>query len=83
MALFFYIGLIVPIAAPIVVLYNLVYVPIMYRIFPSTFLMGLLLMALLMSFAHLLFRKSKLWVLDSYFVSSTSLCCCGKCLLLG
>lgn len=67
MALFFYIGLIVPIAAPIVVLYNLVYVPIMYRIFPSTFLMGLLLMALLMSFAHLLFRKSKLWVFGFVF----------------
>ena len=61
MSLFFYVGLIVPIAAPIVVIYNLIYVPIKYDIFPSTFLLGLLLMALLMSFAHLFFRKSKLW----------------------
>lgn len=67
MALFFYIGLIVPIAAPIIVLYNLVYVPLAHGIFPSTFLMGLLLMALLMSFAHLFFRKSRLWVFGIVF----------------
>ncbi|MGG3311761.1 glycosyltransferase [Paenibacillus lautus] len=67
MALFFYIGLIVPIAAPVVVAYNLMYVPIVYGIFPGTFLMGLLLMALLMSLAHLLFRKSRLWVFGFVF----------------
>lgn len=67
MALFFYIGLIVPIAAPVVVAYNLMYVPIVHGIFPGTFLMGLLLMALLMSLAHLLFRKSKLWVFGFVF----------------
>ncbi|MDQ0174856.1 glycosyltransferase family 2 protein [Bacillus chungangensis] len=67
MALFFYIGLIVPIAAPIIVLYNLVYVPLVYGIFPGTFLLGLLLMAMLMSLAHLLFRKSRLWVFGLVF----------------
>ncbi|OIA98949.1 hyaluronan synthase [Paenibacillus sp. LC231] len=67
MALFFYIGLIVPIAAPVVVAYNLMYVPIVHGIIPGTFLMGLLLMALLMSLAHLLFRKSKLWVFGFVF----------------
>ncbi|WP_339222957.1 glycosyltransferase [Paenibacillus sp. FSL W7-1332] len=67
MALFFYVGLIVPIAAPVVVAYNLMYVPIVHGIFPGTFLMGLLLMALLMSLAHLLFRKSKLWVFGFVF----------------
>lgn len=67
MALFFYIGLNVPIAAPVVVLYNLVYVPLFHHIFPGTFLMGLLLMAMLMSLAHLFFRKSKLWVFGFYF----------------
>ncbi len=67
MALFFYIGLIVPIAAPIVVLYNLVYVPAVYGIFPGTFLTGLLMMAMLMSLAHLLFRKSRLWVFGFVF----------------
>lgn len=67
MALFFYVGLIVPIAAPVIVLYNLVYVPLVHGVFPSTFLMGLLLMALLMSFAHLFFRKSRLWVFGIVF----------------
>ncbi|WP_152403772.1 glycosyltransferase family 2 protein [Paenibacillus cellulositrophicus] len=67
MALFFYIGVIVPIAAPLIVLYNLLYVPIFHHVFPGTFLMGLLLMSLLMSLAHLLFRKSKLWVFGFVF----------------
>lgn len=67
MALFFYVGLIVPIAAPIIVLYNMVYVPIVHNVFPTTFIMGLLLMALLMSVAHLIFRKSKLWVFGFVF----------------
>lgn len=67
MALFFYIGLIVPIAAPVIVLYNLGYVPLVHGVFPGTFLMGLLLMALLMSFAHLFFRKSRLWVFGIVF----------------
>ncbi|MBO7748006.1 glycosyltransferase family 2 protein [Paenibacillus sp. MWE-103] len=67
MALFFYIGLIVPIAAPVIVLYNLGYVPLAHHVFPSTFLMGLLMMALLMSLAHLLFRKSRLWLFGLVF----------------
>lgn len=67
MALFFYIGLIVPIAAPVVVVYNLLFVPLVYGVFPGTFLMGLLLMALLMSLAHLLFRRSKLWIFGFVF----------------
>ena len=67
MTVFFYIGLIVPIAAPVVVLYNLVYVPLVYHVFPGTFLMGLLLMAMLMSLSHLLLRKSKLWVFGLVF----------------
>ncbi|WP_034601502.1 glycosyltransferase family 2 protein [Clostridiisalibacter paucivorans] len=66
-SLFFYMGLIVPIAAPIIVLYNLIYVPIVYRFIPSTFLMGLLMMSLLMSFTQLLFRKSTTWVFGMFF----------------
>lgn len=68
MAAFFIVGLIVPIAAPIVVTYNLIYVPARYGIFPMTFLLGLMLMALMMSFAHLFFRKSKLWSFGVVFV---------------
>lgn len=61
MSLFFYMGLIVPIAAPVVVLYNLIFVPILNQVFPATFLMGMLLMALLMSFVDMFFKKSTLW----------------------
>ncbi len=68
MFLFFIIGLIVPIAAPVVVVYNLLWVPITQGIFPRTFLIGLLLMAMLMSLAHLYFRRSKLWSFGFIFV---------------
>lgn len=67
MALFFYMGLVVPIAAPVVVIYNLIYVPMVHNIFPVTFLVGLLMMALTMSFAQMFFRKSTTWVFGMLF----------------
>ena len=66
-SLFFYIGLIVPVAAPIVVIYNLVYVPIAQRIFPTTFLVGLFLMSGLMSVVQLLLRRSSTWIYGFVF----------------
>jgi hyaluronan synthase len=66
-AVTFYMGLVVPIAAPVVVLYNLVYVPITKHIFPTAFLLGLLLMSLLMSLAQLLLRKSSTWLYGMLF----------------
>ena len=67
MAVFFYIGLIVPVAAPVVVVYNLIYVPITQRIFPTTFLVGLLLMSLIMSVVQLLLRRSSTWIYGMLF----------------
>lgn len=67
MAVFFYIGLIVPVAAPIVVLYNLVYVPITQRVFPTTFLVGLFLMSFIMSVVQLLLRRSSTWIYGMLF----------------
>lgn len=67
MAVFFYIGLIVPVAAPVVVLYNLVYVPIIQRVFPTTFLVGLFLMSLIMSVVQLLLRRSSTWIYGMLF----------------
>jgi hyaluronan synthase len=61
MSVFFYIGFVMPILAPVVVIYNLVFFPIVYGIFPLTFLMGLFLLAAMMSFAQMFFRKSNLW----------------------
>ena len=67
MALSFYMGLVVPLAAPLVVLYNLLWVPIMHRVFPTTFLVGMLLMSFMMSFAQLLLRRSSTWVYGLWF----------------
>lgn len=67
MALFFYMGLMVPIFAPIIVLYNLIYVPLMNRVFPLPFIVGMLLMAALMSMAQLFLRKSSTWIYGIWF----------------
>ena len=66
-ALSFYAGFIVPIIAPIVVLYNLVFVPLYYQTFPLVFIIGLLLMSLLMSFVYLWFRHSRIWIYGLWF----------------
>ncbi len=67
MSLSFYMGLVVPIAAPVIVLYNLIYVPVMHRVFPVTFMVGMLLMALLMSMAQLFLRRSSTWLFGMWF----------------
>lgn len=66
-AVLFYIGLLVPILAPIVVGYNLIYIPLFQRTFPTTFVVGLLMMSLMMSFAQLLLRKSTTWIFGMLF----------------
>lgn len=76
MAFFFYIGLLVPIVAPAIVIYNMIYIPFFRGIFPLTFLVGLFLMAMLMSFAQLLLRKSSIWLYGFVF------CIYYECVLL-
>ena len=49
------------------VLYNLIYIPIMHRVFPFTFLVGMLMMALLMSMAQLFLRRSTTWIFGVWF----------------
>ena len=66
-AINFFIGLLVPILAPVVVVYNLFWVPFTQNIFPTTFLVGLLLMSLMMSVAQLFFRKSSTWYFGFLF----------------
>ena len=67
MALSFYMGVLVPILAPLIVLYNLIYIPITHRVFPHTFIIGITLMALLMSMAQLFLRKSSTWIFGLWF----------------
>lgn len=67
MALSFYMGLLVPLLAPVIVIYNLIYIPLMHRVFPLTFIIGIVLMSLLMSMAQLLLRCSSTWVFGLWF----------------
>ncbi|SFL64897.1 hyaluronan synthase [Pelosinus propionicus DSM 13327] len=67
MALSFYMGVLVPLLAPIIVIYNLIYIPITHRVFPLTFMIGIFLMALLMSMAQLFLRRSSTWVYGLWF----------------
>jgi hyaluronan synthase len=67
MALSFYMGMIVPLLAPVIVIYNLIYIPLMHRVFPFTFILGLLLMAVLMSLAQLFLRRSSTWIYGIWF----------------
>ena len=66
-AVSFYMGLIVPVAAPIVVVYNLFIAPLRFGIFPTTFLVGILMMAMMMSVVQLLLRKSTTWIFGLVF----------------
>lgn len=75
-SLLFYMGLCVPIIAPVIVLYNLVFVPLAHRVFPVTFLVGMLMMSLLMSFAQLFLRRSSTWIYGLWF------CVYYECVLL-
>lgn len=67
MALSFYVGVLVPLIAPIIVLYNLVYIPVVRHVFPATFLTGILMMSLMMCFAQLILKKSSLWIYGFLF----------------
>ncbi|WP_456320146.1 glycosyltransferase family 2 protein [Pectinatus sottacetonis] len=67
MAISFYMGLLVPMLAPIIVVYNLIYIPLSHRVFPLTFIIGIIMMALLMSVAQLILRRSTTWIYGIWF----------------
>lgn len=66
-ALSFYAGLLVPVLAPLVVVYNLIIVPFEYNVVPLVFIIGILLMSFLMSFVYLLLRRSRIWIYGFVF----------------
>ncbi len=65
--LFFYMGLIIPIAAPAIFIYNLLYVPITMKVFPTTFLIESSDVAA-DEFYSTFFRKSSIWLYGLWFV---------------
>ena len=62
MAISFYLGLILPVMAPAVVLRAFVFMPAAYGIWPTMYLAGVLLMSVLMCTSYLLLKRSNLWL---------------------
>lgn len=67
MAASFYMGFIIPLAAPVIMIYNFILVPVLYGIFPLTYIMGLFIMAMLMCMTQLLMRRSSTWIYGLWF----------------
>jgi hyaluronan synthase len=67
MALSFYLGFLLPLLGPFVVVRAMLWVPIIGHGTPFTYLFGIILMSALMSSAYLFLRKSKLWVYSFTF----------------
>ena len=63
----FYFGFLIPILTPAIVLYNMVYVPAVHHVVPYVFLIGLVIMATLMSMSYLFIRRSKLWIYGFFY----------------
>jgi hyaluronan synthase len=67
MSFSFYLGLILPLLTPLVVIRALVVVPLFYGVFPYQYLAGILMMSMLMSASYLLFKRSNLWPYGIWF----------------
>jgi hyaluronan synthase len=62
MAISFYLGFLLPLLAPLVVLRGLIYEPIVYTLLPVTFLVGIAIMSFLISATYMFNRRSRLWL---------------------
>jgi hyaluronan synthase len=67
MCLSFYMGLFIPVVAPIIVVFALVIAPLTSGFFPAVYIVGLACMSAFMSAAYLLVKKSRLWIYGFYF----------------
>jgi len=61
MALSFYVGFLLPVLAPLVVIRTMVVIPLELGLFPYKYLLGILTTSMLMSASYLLFKRSNLW----------------------
>jgi hyaluronan synthase len=67
MALSFYLGFLLPIVAPFVVLRALVYAPLFHHQWPFMYIFGVFLMSALLSSVYLFMRRSRLWIYGIHF----------------
>lgn len=67
MALSFYLGFLLPLFAPVIVLRALVYTPVFEQLPPFTYVFGVLLMSAMLSSVYLFVKRSRLWVYGIHF----------------
>ncbi len=67
MALSFYLGFLLPIISPAIVLRALIYVPLVQQKTPLMYIGGIMLMSALMSSTYLLYKRSRLWLYGIHF----------------
>lgn len=67
MALSFYLGFILPLLGPAIVLRALIYVPLVQHTSPLMYILGITLMSALMSSTYLLYKRSRLWFYGTVF----------------
>ncbi|MGD9611636.1 MAG: glycosyltransferase [Kiritimatiellia bacterium] len=67
MALSFYLGFLLPLVAPLVVLRALVLVPMLNAVWPINYVAGVLVMSAMISSVYLLVKRSRLWLYGIMF----------------
>ncbi len=67
MALSFYMGFLLPLVAPAVVLRALVAVPLLQSVWPINYIFGVLVMSAMLSSVYLLVKRSRLWIYGVMF----------------
>lgn len=67
MMLSFYLGFLLPLFAPLIVLRALVYTPVFEQLPPLTYVLGVLLMSIMLSSTYLFVKRSRLWVYGIHF----------------
>jgi hyaluronan synthase len=67
MALSFYLGLILPVLGPAIVVRAIIYVPLFHLGSPLMYLFGILLMSMMMSLTYLYAKRSNLWIYGVLF----------------
>ncbi len=67
MILSFYLGFILPLLGPAIVIRALIYVPLVQQTSPLMYIIGITLMSALMSSTYLLYKRSRIWFYGTIF----------------
>ncbi len=67
MSISFYLGFILPVLGPFIVVRSIIWMPLVHSASPITYLLGIFLMSSLMSVIYLFVKRSRLWVYGVFF----------------